>query len=341
MKANRGQAERALDAPPSDVRLFLLYGPDEAGSIALARRLERAMGPDAERIDLDGATLKGDPARLADEAASMSMFGDRSWIRVTPAGDEIVPAVEALLGAERAGNPAVVIAGALKGTSRLVKLCLDHPAVMACISYMPEGKEADQIAQAMAREQGLRLSAELARRITELTGGDRALMAGEIEKLCLYLDAAPDRPAEATAEALSALSAETPEEDVAPLVNAVLGGDVRTMTRELSALSAIGTNMGIILRPLLNRALLLANVRAEFDRSGRLDAAMDSAGKAIFWKDKGAVQRQVKLWDARGISRVIHRLADAERASRSSRNAGDVLIHQELLLIARQASRER
>ena len=42
MKANRGQMERALDAPgqgaAADVRFFLLYGPDEAGSQALAKR---------------------------------------------------------------------------------------------------------------------------------------------------------------------------------------------------------------------------------------------------------------------------------------------------------------
>src|SRR3546814_7311952 len=65
-----GQIERALDAPSADIRLFLLHGPDDAGSQALTKRLERAMGPDAERIDLDGAALKIDPARLADEARS-------------------------------------------------------------------------------------------------------------------------------------------------------------------------------------------------------------------------------------------------------------------------------
>ena len=54
-------------------------------------------------------------------------------------------------------------------------------------------------------------------------------MTGEIEKLILYLDAAPDRPAEATAQALDALSADNPDADAAPLVNAVLGGDLRAM----------------------------------------------------------------------------------------------------------------
>ena len=157
MKANKGQIERALDAPPADIRLFLLHGPDEAGSRALAERIERAMGPEAERIDLDSAALKGDPARLADEAASISLFGGARHIRVAIANaDDCVPAVDALLTAAVAGNPVVAIAGALKGTSALLKRALAEPAIMAFASYAPEGQDADRLAQAMALAEHLR-----------------------------------------------------------------------------------------------------------------------------------------------------------------------------------------
>ena len=64
MKVNRAQVDKAL-ARPADTRLFLFHGPDEAGSRALVRKLGEAMGADAERIDLTGADLKNDPARLA------------------------------------------------------------------------------------------------------------------------------------------------------------------------------------------------------------------------------------------------------------------------------------
>lgn len=341
MKANRGQMERALDAPPADIRFFLLYGPDEAGSAAIARRLERAMGPQAERIDLDGATLKDDPARLADEAASFSMFGDRRWVKVSGMGDESAPALAALLEAEAAGNPVIAVAGALKATSKLVKLALDHKAALALISYAPDAREAEQIAIGLAREGGLRLPTELARRIVELANGDRALMAGEVEKLILYLDAAPDRPREATAEALDALSADNPDTEVGPLVNAVLGGDLKAMHKELSRLAETGAAMASVIRPLLARAMLIATIRADFDASGRLEAAVEAAGKAVFWKDKGLVSRQVRLWDSPGAARVIQRLLEAERATRGGRGAGDLLVRHELLAIARQAARER
>jgi len=341
LKANRGQIEKALDAPPPDCRFFLLYGPDEAGSATLAKRLERAMGPQAERIDLDPPTLRDDPARLADEAASFSMFGDKRWIRINGMGDESLPALTALLEAEAAGNPVIAVAGALKSSSKLVKLALDHKQAMAFISYQPDGREAEQIAVAIARDGGLRLSSDLGRRIADLANNDRTLMAGEVEKLILYLDAAPDRPREATEEALNALSADNPDSDAAPLVNAVLGGDLRGMHRELGRLAEAGTAMAAVLRPLLTRAMLIATIRADFDQSGRLEGAVEAAGKQVFWKEKGVVTRQVRIWDATGIARVLQRLAQAERSSRSGRGLGDLMVRHELLAIARQAARER
>ena len=201
------EIERALDAPPHHVRLFLLYGPDEAESRGLAQRLERAMGPEAERVDLDGATLKSDPARLADEAASISLFGDKRHIRLTLSGDECMPAIEALLDGDAAGNPVVAIAGVLRPASALLKRALSDPAVMACISYALDAEKAAPLAAAMAREQGLRLDMDAARHLAHAAANDRALMAREVEKLALYLDAAPDRPATADMAALEAIGA--------------------------------------------------------------------------------------------------------------------------------------
>jgi len=344
VKANRGQIEKAMEAAgrgSPDIRLFFLYGPDEAGSAALAKGLERAMGEGAERIDLDSATLRSDPARLSDEAASISMFGDRRWIRLNGIGDESLPAVEALLEAEAGGNPVVAITGALKPTSKLVKLVLADPRALGLISYQPDAREAEQIAIRIARENGLRLAPDLARRIVDAANGDRALMAGEIEKLMLYLDAAPDRPREVTSETIDALAADSPESDTGAMVNAVLGGDVRAMERELAQLTAVGTSIVSVLRPLLTRALLLAQIREAFDGDGRLDAAVESAGKAVFWKDKPLVTRQVRIWDTPGVARLLHRLSQAERASRSGKATAELIVRHELLTIARAAARER
>ncbi|MDB5685328.1 MAG: holA [Sphingomonas bacterium] len=341
MKANRAQMERALDEAKDTVRLFLLYGPDEATSRDLSGRLAKALGADAERTDLTGAALKADPARLADEAASISLFGGRRYIRVESAGDDVLAAVEALMEAPAAGNPVAIIAGALRKDSKLVKLAESHPAALALNSYMPEGQAADRLAMTIGRDLGLTLRPDVAHRIAVGTGADRALMARELEKLALYVDAAPDRPAELDHAALDALSAEVDEGDLGPLVDAVLGGRPKDLDQELARLGASGVAPIPILRALLRRLHLLADIRSAVAGGNSVEAAVESAGRAVFWKDKPAISSQVARWQPQAIDRAVHRLLEAERAVKRSGAIGTVAVTEELLAIARAAARMR
>ena len=341
MKAARAQIERALDAAPADCRLFLLHGPDEAGSRDLATRLTRALGPEAERIDLSGATLKADPARLSDEAASISLFGGARHIRVEPAGDEILEAVEALLEAPTAGNPVVAIAGALRKDSKLLKLALASPLVLAFASYAPEGSDADRLALNMARAAGLKMDPDVARRLAGATGGDRALLASELEKLALFVDAAPDRPGEIDHEALDALGAATDEGDLSRLVDAVLSGRPDDADAELARLASVAIEGIPVIRALIRRLMLLAQLRAEVAAGNGIETVMASSGKALFWKDKQSVASQLKRWSPDRIATAIGRLAEAERSIKATGSAGEIVVDAELLTISRAAARGR
>lgn len=342
MKANRAEIERALDNPPPHIRLFLLYGPDEAESRGLAQRLERAMGADAERIDLDGAMLKSDPARLADEAASISLFGDRRHIRLNLSGDDALPAIEALLSAEAAGNPVVALAGALKPASALLKLALADAGVMACISYPLDDEKAAPLAQAIAREQGLRLDGDAARQIARAAANDRALMGREIEKLALYLDAAPDRPRPADVAAVDAIGAGEGEAELSSLVDAVLGGSPAAAAGEIALLAEQGVSGIPAIRALAKRVQLLIRLAPQIAPDGRnARAIVEAQGKAIFWKEKPGVERQLKRWPAERLARLAERLLEAERGIKSFASAGDIIADAEFLTIARTAERAR
>jgi DNA polymerase-3 subunit delta len=339
VKANANEIARALDAANGPVRFFLLYGPDEAGSAALARRLERAMGQEAERIDLEGSTLKADPARLVDEAASISLFGERRWIRIQPAGDEIAAAVASLLDADVAGNPVVALAGALKPSSPLVKLALDHRLALAHPSYVPDARDAAQIAETLAREAGLRLPRDLGRALAMSCSNDRSVMAQEIEKLALYLDAAPDRPAEATAEALEAIGASNPDGELSKLVDAIMGGQPSRVGAEIARLGQSGIAGIPVLRALFRRLSLLAALRRDIDGGQSPAAAVEARGKAIFFKEKPAITDQASRWPADRLAALADKLLSAERALKSSGTAGDILAEAEMLTISRFAAR--
>lgn len=340
MKANRGQIERALKAP-SATRFFLLHGPDDSGSRALARLLGAGLGADAERIDLSGGELKGDPARLADEAASISMFGGARWILVEPAGDEAVPAVEALLEAPVAGNPVIVLAGSLKPASKLLKLALAAPGALAFASYPPDARDADRLAVELGRAEGLILRPDVARRIAESCGGNRALIAQELAKFALYAGATPEAPKAIDHDVIDALGADSDEGDLSRLVDSVAGGDAAGLEAELARLHAEGQEGIPLLRAMLRRMALLARLRAEVEQGSSPSAVMASSGKSLFWKDKDEVGRQLARWRADLLAKAMGRLLEAERQVKASGGIGPLAADEELFAICRQAARLR
>ena len=337
MKASDARLKAALDRPPADVRLFLLYGPDEAGAMALADRLGRAMGPEAERIDLDGATLKADPARLADEAAALSLFGGARWVRVVAAGEETVAAVTALLDGEAAGNPVVMIAPGLKATAKLVKLALDADRALAAACYVPSGDALDAIATSIAREHGLRTSGSVARRIATGSGGDRAIMTREIEKLALYLDAAPDRPATLDEAVLDAVGADHGEPDMSDVIDALLAGRGPALGDALRRASEAGVSPIPWLRQLARRLASLAEMRAEVDSGVDVGAVMKR--HRVFFKEEATTGAALRRWTPLMLVAAQARVRRVERAVVASGSVGPLLADHDALVIGVRSAR--
>lgn len=339
MKANKAEIERALKAPGDRIRFYLLYGPDESGSRALAKMLGAAMGGEAERIDLTGTELKSDPARLADEAAAISLFGGARYIWVEPAGDETTDALQALLDAPTAGNPVVLLGGALKPASRLLKLALAAPAGLAFASYLPEGRDVDRLVIEMARERGLSFRPDVARRIAEAAGGNRGIIGQELEKLALFADAAPERPQQIDQDALDAIGAASEEGDLSRLVDGVSSGDAVTLQAELARLASEGVEGIVLIRAVLRRMTLLAKLRAEVERGNSVDAVMASQGKSLFWKEKPVISQQLGRWRSGPLAKSIGRLLEAERQVKAPGGVGPLAVNEELFAICRQAAR--
>jgi len=341
MKPAEARLRRALDAADPNIRLYLLYGPDEAASRALADRLGTALGADADRIDLTSATLKADPARLADEAAAISLFGGRRWIRLEPATDDALPAIEALFEAAAAGNPVAAVAGALRKDAKLLKMLAGRDDAIAHISYLPEGRDADALAVELARNVGLRCTPDVARRLATACGGDRAILSRELDKFALYLDADPSNPKPLEQEALDELGAAAEEGDLGKLTQAVFSGHPQAAEAELARLASEGVEGIGMLRALGRRALQLAQLRAQVAEGDSVERVMDTAGKAIFWREREATAAALRRWDPDGLATAIARIAAAERRVKSPGFAGNSVVEQDVLAIARFAARRR
>lgn len=337
MKASAAQIRGAVDKPNPSTRFYLFHGPDEAGGAELAERLARALGPDVERIDLDMKALREQPGRLADEAASLSLFGGVRFVRILGIEEGAGEAVALLLAAERTGNPVVAIGPGLKASGKLVKSAIASPAALTFACYVPEGIDAARLATTVGREHGLRLTGDMPQRLASATGGDRAILAREVEKLALFLDAAPDRPKDADGAALDAIGADLGDTELFEAIDAVLDGRVAEVGTELAQL---GDNTAIpLLRQLARRLMTLAELRGDMDRGASVDEVLEK--HRVFFREKAATGRALRRWNAAQIARAIDRVRQTERALMHSGSAGEVLAEAECAAIARAAARAR
>jgi DNA polymerase-3 subunit delta len=336
VKASKSSIGRAVDQPDPNIRLYLLHGPDEAQSRALGARLVEALG--ASKSGVAGGLLKSDPASLTDEAGAMSLFGGKRVVWVEPANDDVAAAVTALLEAGSIESPVVVIAGALRKTSALLKLAEGSAQAVAFASYPPEGADAQRMVVDVARRFGLKMAPEIASRIAEAAGNDQAIVGQELQKLALYVDASPESPRNLDAGALEAVGAEVEEGDHSRLADLALAGEVQELADELIALPSSAEGIPVI-RALQRRLLQIAPVRARVDRGERVDAVMASASKSLFWRDKGVVQRLIGLWDSQRLATVAGRVGKLERDLLFSRAPAHEALGEELLAIARAARR--
>jgi DNA polymerase-3 subunit delta len=337
VKASKQSIGRAVEQPDPQVRFYLFHGQDEAQSRGLAQRLMQAL--DASRFVVASSAVKSDTALLPDEAGAMSLFGGRRVIWIEPAGDDIAEGVEALLAATSIENPVIAIAGAVRKTSSLLKLAEASPHAVAFAAYMPEGQDAERMVSEVGRGLGLKIGPTVAARIAAAAGNDRAIVAQELQKLALYLDASSHSPKELDHDAIDAVGTDTAEGDVMRLADLALSGEVEALADELSRLPSGGSEGIPVVRSLQRRLNMLAPARARIDRGESPDGVMTSLGKSLFWKDKALVARMVTQWDAERLAKIAERAGRLERGLMFSPAPEQAALGEELLAIAREARR--
>ena len=338
MKAVKASLDSALDRPANAVRFYLFYGPDDAGSRALAMRLLKGLG-NAEKFIVVGSAVKNDPASLADEAGAMALFGGARALWIEPAGEEIVDGVSALLDAAATESAVVAVAGALRKTSGLLKLAEGHPNALAHCSYVPEGRDMERVIGDLARAVGLRVSPDIAQRLAAAANSNQAIAASELEKFALYLGAEPAAPRDLDHETLDLLSADAAEGDLLRLGDLALAGRMEALLDELGRLPP-GGNDGIpVIRALQRRLLMLAPLRARVERGESVDGVLTSMGKALFWKDKSVVHKMLSAWSAERIAGASARVAALERQLMLSKAPEEASLAETLVTLARVGQR--
>ena len=322
MEIKPAGANGFIAKPPSDIRVFLLFGPDEGLVRERADALERQAVPDPNDpfrlADLDGAAVNSDAALLYDEATALAFGGGQRAVRVRRLTGRIAEAVIDMIR-NPVGDARIILEapGANKG-SAIVAAAIGSAAAAAVPCYHDESRTLRVLVTEAMTEAGLQPGPGVVDFVTDRAGGDRALTRREIEKLALFVGAGSGQAQKPVDLAQAqAVIGDTALLTLDSLVDAVFEGRMEDIERMLQRVRQEGIASGSILRAMASHAARLMRFR------GLVQGGLDPATAArrvkppVHFSRRRNVERQARM-SSKTLSAIMCRLAEGERLTRRS-----------------------
>ena len=312
MKIGSNRVGDFLRDPGPDVRAVLVYGPDaglvnERADMAARSAVDDLKDPFLVS-ELTEGELLADRARLADEAAALTLTGGRRVIRIRDATDAAVTLFEAHLTHSVGDALTVLRAGDLSPRSKLRRLFEKSSNAAAVACYADDVRALDRIIRDTFSARGISVAPEAISYLVTRLGADRAVSRTELEKLAIYVG---DNSQISLDDAIACIG-DSSAFNLDTLAFAVGDGDQAAVDRAYARCQDEGTAAVAILRVVQRHFTRLQFVLAEADRSGDVTRAMQALRPPVFFKFKDRFQRQVRTWHADNVVLALASLLDAE-----------------------------
>jgi DNA polymerase III subunit delta len=334
-----GDVDAALKRPGPQTVCLLLYGPDtglvsERAKAAAARAVDDPADP-FQLIRLDGDTLAADPARLADEAGTIGLFGARRAIWVKASSRNLAPAVAPVLEMPLADTLVVIEAGDLAKSAPLRTLCERSPKALALPCYGDAGKELGTVVDEALRAAGLAIARDAREALLASLGGDRLATRSEIAKLALYVHGRR----EVTLEDVDAVMSDVSSLAMDAVVDAAFTGDRTRLDQGYRRLEAEGTSPSVILGAALRHAIALLAAREDIGAGRPVEEAW--RGFRLHFRREAAVKQQLQRWTGPALRGAVAALQSAVLESRRRAEVAEAIAADALFAIARLSRPER
>jgi DNA polymerase-3 subunit delta len=333
------EIERFMARPDPARPVVLVYGPDaglvhERTEALINASVDDPADPFA-LARLEGDALADEPARLAEEANTVPLFGGRRAVWVRAGSRNIANAVEAVIAAPSPDCRVVIEAGDLKRSSPLRVVCERAKNAVAVPCYVDAERDLARLIDTEVKEAGLTIDAEARAALVSLLGGDRQASRSELNKLILFardkgridLDDVVAVVADASALALDGL------------IDAAFGGRTRDVETQFAKARMAGTAGGTIVSTALRHVTQMHKVRTVLDGGSDQDTAMKGFAPPIHFRRKVDVEGALKSWTTPRLERVMNQLADGVLQTRKTPALAETVAHRALLSIAVAARR--
>lgn len=318
MMVKSPEADRFIERAPKGLVAALVYGPDQGLVRERAEALAKTIVPDltdAFRVaELDETTLNADPARLADEAAAISMLGGRRVVRVRGAGNGLAALFESFLDDPRGDALVVVEGGDLAKSAALRKAFeqADNGAAIAC--YSDSARELSDVVRNALKVHAISIGEEALEDAVSRLGSDRGITRRELEKLELYMHGQK----RVEVEDVRAIMGDEAEAQVDEVCDAAGEGDLKRLDLALERLWTEGASATSILRPALSHFQRLLQVKAASERGDSVDAVMKRGWPQIRFSRASSFRRQVAQRSKEDLLEVCDLLLETEALTRTT-----------------------
>lgn len=326
-----------LRKPDPAIGAVLIYGeePDAVRELAAraVKKLTGSLDDPFSVMVLGEQDLAADPARLADEVQSISMFGGQKAVWVKGAGEGFLKAVLPLLAGDASGNLVVAEAGALSKSSQLRALFEKSPHALAVPLYEAEAGEIAQMVEQILARDDLRIGSDALARFMALSGTARGLVRREAEKLALYCLGSERVSMEDVEAVCGNDTGASPDE----LADSVFSGDVEDSDRLFHDLVRAGQDAGRLLGAVHQQSLRLQDFRLAIDRGAQAEQVLKQARPPVFFKRQKVIQPQLRVWGLSDLVQASGTLGAAVLAARSNAGMAEAIAGRCLLSLARKA----
>ena len=309
---------KMLSRPDPAVNAFLLHGRDEGRIREAAQALQLVLLGAADDpfrlVRLSGDDLRGDPARLADEAQALSMTGGNRVIRVQNISDAQASAFETLFDNTNATGHVIAQAGDLKKGSRLRKLFEAAQNAAAMAFYEDNAQSLEEVIERHLRDAHLRIAPDALAYLTSVLGEDRGVSRQELAKLVIFMgEQAPG--SNAAIVRLSDAQCEIGDGSTVTLdeiCDAAFSGHRDELAQELKRWNESGQNMIAPVRSATNHATRLQFLLAQLETGADADILLRRARPPIHFSRVATVRMQLRYWNAAKINQALQLLIEAE-----------------------------
>jgi DNA polymerase-3 subunit delta len=335
------EADKYAASPPKALAFALVYGPDAGLVQERAEKLLKTVTPDLtdpfNAVDLSEAALLADPARLADEAAAISMMGGRRSIRVRGAGNDLAEIVETLLDDPKGDALVVIESGDLAKTSALRKLFDGHKTAAAIQCYPDSARDLADVLRDALRAEGISIAPDALEDAVARLGNDRGVTRREIEKLLLYMHGKK----QVTLEDVRAVMGDEAEARAESACDAAGSGDLARLDRELERLWADDTHPAQVIRSAMGHFQRLLQARESAARGAGIEDVMKRLRPPVHFSRATSFKNQASRWNSDRLGEALDMLLEAEVLSRTTAVPAEAVTGRVLMNIAAMARASR